>query len=534
MQVVNPLQQFLQKPWLYFIIITFGISLKFCKVNHRYFWYDEISTIGHTSGNQIFISPVNEIKNINFFKDQLRLKIQNQTIGSQLKGLYSSTNLNPLHYTFLMVWYRIAGDSNMSYRYFNILFFILTLPVLFLLAKALFKSNLAGWLTMSLYVFSPYFHFYTHEARYNIFLVFLISLFHYLFLQAISKNKLKWWTGYTVVGMLALYASVMSGIMLFGHLVYIVFFKREVRIIYIINLSVILLAYLPWIISMISNSAEISSSLEWHAYYGREQNFLKLLFAQFIGFAHIFVSLTDAWLYMRFIHDNVACDNYAQLFADIICILFIILSVIYTIRKVPSQVSFFLLVIVVPHILFYSISDLLRNAGGSYIWRYHALNYIGIILFVSCLLYKKIEMGRLIYSAIYICLIIIGFGSIVFISKDRCYQIPLDCEQNIKEAELFSSAERPLLISDYSMRLYTAEGGFFTILNRCSSENIDILRTSPEIKDVEDILEGKQYSEIYVTHASAELVENLKTQFGERMDSLEMDGVSAMWQINVN
>jgi hypothetical protein len=108
---VKAIKQFILQPWLYLIIVLLGLSLKLYHIDYRLFWYDEVAAILHTSGNQTFDIPVNEIKNISYYNDQLHLRKQDQTIGSQLKGLYSSTNLNPLHYSFLMLWYTVAGDK---------------------------------------------------------------------------------------------------------------------------------------------------------------------------------------------------------------------------------------------------------------------------------------------------------------------------------------------------------------------------------------------------------------------------------------
>lgn len=529
---MKSIRQFLQKPWLYLVIILIGVSLKFYRVDYRYFWFDEISTIQHTSGNQVFNSPVNEIMNITYYKNQLHLKTQSQTLGSQLKGLYNSTNLNPLHYTFLMIWYRIAGDSNRSYRYFNVFIILLILPVLYLLTKTLFKSDLAGWMAADLFVFSPFFHYYTHEARYNILLVFLICLLHYLFWKSITHNKIKWWIGYSLIGILSLYASVMSGLMLFGHLLYVLFFKKKIWMPYGINFMVILLSYLPWIISMINSSAEITSSLAWHTFDTPKLYFLRILPYQFMGFTKVFTNFSYYSILSLISYDFAG--YYKQLILDIIFFVIILSAIIYTFKEAPDKVAFFLLLTILPHSIFYYISDLVRNAAGSMFWRYHAINFIGIILFVAFFLSYKTAKGKIIYTGIFLGLILFGLFSILVISEDRCYHIPLDCEKNIREAELFSGEERPLLITDYSMRLQTGIGGFMAILNRCESERIDILHASSGIKNVEGMLAHKSYSEVYVTHASDELVKNLKSQFGERIDSLEIEGISPTWQIKTN
>ena len=50
-------------------------------------------------------------------------------------------------------------------------------------------------------------------------------------------------------------------------------------------------------------------------------------------------------------------------------------------------------------------------------------------------------------------------------------------------------------------------------------------------KEVEEKIGDKRYSDIYVIHASPKLIQNLKSQFGDEMDSIEMAGISPMWKI---
>lgn len=524
---MKEIKQFLLQPWLYIIIILIGVSIKLFHIDYRLFWYDEIATVLHTSGNQTFNIPINEIKNISYYNDQLHLKKQNQTIGSQLKGLYGSTNLNPLHYSFLMLWYRIAGDDVISYRLFSVFIFILTLPVLFLLAKTLYKSNLAGWIAVSLYAFSPYFHYYVHEARYNILWVFLIVACHYLFLQAISYKKLKWWIGYSLVGILSLYASVLSGLVIFGQFIFVLLFKKEIRVTYSVNLLVILSCYLPWIISMINNSAEITGSLSWHSWFGKNQNFLTLLLYQFFGYTRIFSMFSHFQSLYRFYFTN----NYIQQITDILILAIILTSMIYVIKKAPRDVAYFLFIIFITYILFFDISDIVRDTGGSLFLRYHSINYIVVILFIAYFIYRKIALGKLLYSGIYMGLIIIGFVSIFIMSKSYRCGSP-NCYDRINKAQFFSNAKKPLLITDFTMMSQQkGDIGFMVIMNECQSDSIDVLRASPDIRNVEKMLLDAKYSDIYVTNASSELVENLKSQFGNKMDSLKVEGTWPMWQI---
>jgi len=530
---MKTIQQFMQQPWLYLAIVIIGFILKFYRIEYKYFWRDEISTIEHTSGNQILKMPENEIKNITYYTDQLYLDKMELTIGSELKGLYSSVNLNPLHYTFLMVWYRVVGDNPMNYRLFNIFILVLTLPILFFLAKSLFKSDLAGWIAISLFVFSPYWQLYMYQARYNIFGVFLIISLHYLFLQAVTKKKLKWWIGYSIVGILSLYASVLSGLMIFGHFIYILFIKKEIRTIYCIILLLIAVCYLPWIISMINNREEIATSLNWHTYFGYTQNPLKLLLYQFVGYNQFFKFFTSIFEQAQYVVYGVFKGNFGNMVADLVLLILIFSSIVYTVKRASSNVFYYLIFIVLPFILFFLVSDITRKSLASMIWRYHGINQIGILLFVVYMIQRKISQGKLYFASIYAGLIIIGFISIMVISHDR--SMPFGADDSLKKittAKMFSEAKKPLIIADSPYGQNIDPYSFIALLNECSSDKIDILRASPDIENVLELLENKNYSKIYVTHSSDDLIQNLKNQFGGRMDSLEIEGILPAWQIN--
>ena len=124
------------RPALYMLIVLTGAALKFYHLDHKLLWIDEIYAIQHTSGrtgseylDQI---PVDEVRNCGFYRDIFSLNKQDSSLWVQMSGLLASTQLNPLHYPLLMVWYRIVGDEPVHFRLFSVFVFILTLPVLFL------------------------------------------------------------------------------------------------------------------------------------------------------------------------------------------------------------------------------------------------------------------------------------------------------------------------------------------------------------------------------------------------------------------
>jgi hypothetical protein len=145
---------------------------------------------------------------------------------------------------------------------------------------------------------------------------------------------------------------------------------------------------------------------------------------------------------------------------------------------------------------------------------------------------EKIRKGSLPYSIIFIALAVIGISSMLSISKAKHWSLGRKWDCYIEDARLFSTSNKPLLITDFAFNHGMINS--MVVMLECNSGNIDILRASPDIDNVEKMISHKDYSDIYVFHSSDELIRNLKSQFGEKMDSLRVEGISSIWKINVN
>lgn len=531
---MKTIQEFMLRPWIYLIIVLLGIFLKFYKIDYRYFWYDEVSTITQTSGvssNEYKEKlPLNELKNISYYHDLLHLNKQNYTIGAQLKGQWNTPNLNPLHYAVLVFWHRIAGDRDINYRLFNVLIFLLILPLLFYLAKLLFKSNLAGWIAISILSVNGFFQYYTFEARYNTLCLFLIILNQIMFLKAVKGSGYLWWTGYLISGILCLYASFLLGLIFIAHLVYMVFYERKIFIPYIISSIVIFLGYLPWLISIFNHHDQIFKSLAWHEPYGVNQNILTLIFAQFYFVSYSF-DLLDNYLEQvnMFINHHFA-DNYIFFMVNLFIIALLIYSAIYTHKKGERKLFVFILLFIIPQFFCFLITDLVRNTGMSLIPRYNILNIIGFILLLVFLFKDKILKGSFLYIGIFILLVTLGISTDFYMADKYAVNM---YQSDIKNSTLLSQSDNSLLISD--MKTLFQGGGhaasILTFTNAIKSDKVDILRVKSDIQNIKEYFDCTAYNHIYVLNASQKLINNLKSQLGEKMDSLALEGFKNEWQI---
>jgi len=534
--IMKTIQAIFNRPWLYLLIVVIGIALKFGAIDSRYFWWDEVSTIMHTSGitgsEYMEAFPQNEIRNISYYNDFLHLKNHNYTVASQLKGIWNMTNLNPLHYGILVFWYRLVGDEDIHYRLFNVFMLILTLPFLFLLSKLLFKSSMAGWIAISIMSVSPFFHNYSIEARYNILCAFLIIVNQYVFLKATISKKYAWWIGYVLSGILVWYSSFTLGLIFMGHLIYILISERKSLIPYFIGSTIIFLAYLPWLISIINSWNEINNALQWHEWYGNNQNIFTLFLAQIYFTAYSFVTFNEFFSQTAmFIHHNFS-GNALHLAANLLVVALLIYAVIYTYKKADRKLFTFLTMIILPYFTFCLVSDLIRHSGIILAWRYSLINIIGIMLFMVYLFSDKISSGKYFFSGVYLALIVFGLISINHM-KDKHYYNMFQAEEN--NIALLSECQKPLLISDMkTLGEAGSAAGILTFTNGCKSDNIDILRVASDVQNIEEYFNVEDYSDILVLNASQVLINNLKTQLGKSMKKIDREGFMNEWEIRMN
>jgi len=532
---MNPIKKNLLQPYIYFIIILIGISLKFYKLESNYFWEDEIETILHTSGisdnDYMMLISEDTVLNVNYYQDLLHLNTQNYTIGSQLKGLFSMPQFAPLHHALLIFWHRIVGDEYIHYRLFTIFTFILLLPFLFLLCKTLFNSELTGWMAACLFSVSPFFSVFTQEARYYILWAFFIILSHYVFLKAIQINKIKWWIAYTVIGILSMFTSFFSSLFIIGHILYIGFRKKELWLKYLFTIVIIGLCYLPWIITLISYADDINRSMSW-LMPAENPTIWGILIGQLTGMAAVFASFEPfAWsslLHTFFGIGEGFHPQYLTLIIHVFILTLIIAAIIYLVKKSSKDNLLFLVFVTLPFVLFVFAFDLSKGGWVSFIWRYHIISFIGIFLIMINFFNEKFKQKKSVFIGMFFALVLLSIISTMKVSTYKHWTGYLS--YNDESAVYFSKFEYPLLVIDYGD--WYNNSHILMFMNLCKSDSICVLRTSGDVEIINQQMKARKYSEVFVIHATDGLIKNLKSQYGTSLDSLDIGLWPPTYQIN--
>ena len=164
----------------------------------------------------------------------------------------------PLYYYLLHGWILLFGDSEWALRALSVLFGVLTVPLLYGVARLLFRSRAAGLLAALLIAVSPLHVWYGQEARMYTLLTFLCLLSSYTLLLAIDARR-TWtmallWVAYSATTVAALYTHYFAIFVLAFQVVYLLAILavqgfRPLRLLLgsLASGLAILLLYLPWL-----------------------------------------------------------------------------------------------------------------------------------------------------------------------------------------------------------------------------------------------------------------------------------------------
>ena len=156
----------------------------------------------------------------------------------------------PLYYFLLSVWTSLAGRSEFALRYFSVLVGVLLVPLTYRLARLLSGRRVA-LLSAFLLTLSPFHVQHSHDARmYALLAVWGLLAVHF-FVLALLENRWRWWVGFILTALLALYTHYYGGlIIVFANVFFFVNWRRFRLLLgkFILIQLVPALLHLPWLL----------------------------------------------------------------------------------------------------------------------------------------------------------------------------------------------------------------------------------------------------------------------------------------------
>jgi len=167
--------------WLLVLLLLMGFSLRLLRLEDREMWYDEAFAV--------------------LYAEKQPEAIIYGTI-TPIEG--AASDIHPLLYYFFLHGWMVLGQSPFVVRFPSAVIGLLTLCMVFRIARELFDVR-AGLLATALAAISPFHIWYSQEARMYSLLCLLSLLSIYFFTKACEDRKWLLWMGFGVSTGLSLY-----------------------------------------------------------------------------------------------------------------------------------------------------------------------------------------------------------------------------------------------------------------------------------------------------------------------------------------
>ncbi|MEG4811441.1 glycosyltransferase family 39 protein [Microcoleus sp. F8-D3] len=365
--------------------ILLGIGFRFFEIDRKLYWHDEAYTSIRAAGftrqeidGELFqnrIVPAPELQ-----------KYQRIKPGSTEADTIRSLALEdpqhpPLYFLMARWWMQQFGSSLTASRSLPTILSLLSLPLMYALARELFASNLAALLATALLALSPFDILFAQTARQYSLLTAAVIGSSWLLLRAVRLQGWQNWVFYSLAIALGLYTHPFFSLTLIGHGVFIISYwlfvkKRELEG-HVTNsqffLAVIaaLILYFPWIYVLATNLERASATTDWTRV---SPGWLYLVKLWALSFTALFFDLDFGF-------DNIG--NYLLRLP----FLLLIAAAIYTIcRRTSSSTWLFIVTSIFVPFSMLALPDLILGGKRSAVSRYLISCFPGVQLAVAYLL----------------------------------------------------------------------------------------------------------------------------------------------------
>ena len=413
--------------FLLIVILGLGVFFRFVNIDRKVYWFDETFTSlrisGYTekeaiaqlcNGQQIGVEDLQKYQH----------PTPEKTLTDTLKSLaLEDPQHPPLYYVLTRFWVQWFGSSVAVIRSLTALFSALALPCIYWLCLELFNSSLVASVAVALLAVSPFHVLYAQEAReYSLWgLTTLLS--SATLLRAMRLQTKLSWGMYAVTVALGLYTFLFSGLVTIAHGVYLFAIERfrlTKRVIgYVLASLVAFIAFTPWVVVILSQSAQINKTTGWTA---DKISRLVLIKSWIVNLSYFFVD---------FDYDTIrgAEGSWLKLlvaYSSPFILIFVGYSIYFLCRKSPRQVWLFVLTLIGMTALPLAIPDFISGGVRSQVPRYLIPCYLGIQLAVSYLLatqiFSTLTIGRQkLWQVVMVTLISAGVISIAIISQSETW-----------------------------------------------------------------------------------------------------------------
>jgi uncharacterized membrane protein len=381
-------------PLLKFILIfaiAMGVIFRFVALDHKVYWFDEVYTNlrvgGWTSAAvdqalfQNKIIPAHQLQQYQGLKPD-------STVTDTIHSLaIEDPQHPPLYFLMARQWMKWFGSSITASRSLPALLSLLSLPLMYLLAKELFNSGLAAFLTTTLIAISPLDILFAQTARqYSLLTVFILAS-SYALLKVVRPQNGLFWGLYIVSSVLGLYTHILFGLTLAAHGAYVLLLQLNsapnqkqqsshialvisphLLLQFIITLMIIIGCYFPWITTVWTHLNRAVSTTSWTKL---PMDLIEMVKFWVLNFSAILIDT------------NLDLNDWQNYLIRLPVIILIILALYHISSQTPASTRLFVLTSIFIPFLILLLPDILIGGRRSTVPQYLIPCFPGIQLAVS-------------------------------------------------------------------------------------------------------------------------------------------------------
>jgi uncharacterized membrane protein len=513
--------------FLIIILLVLGIFFRFFNLDRKVYWFDEVYTsfrvAGYTSqeiDRSIFqnnlITPVDLQK-----FQQIKPK---STLAETINSLVTEDPQHPpLYFSIARGWMKIFGSSLTASRSLPALLSLLSLPLMYGLARELFASKSTAAIATALLALSPFDILFAQTARQYSLLTAAIIGSSYFLLKAVKKPTWINWIFYGLACAIGLYTHPFFGLNLIGHAVFLgiylsieKFKNKQILIRAVSAISSSFILYSPWLYVLKTNSDRAFKATSWAT---KQTDVLYLIKQWILSFSSLFFDL------------DLGGDNIVNYLLRLPFIILILLSVYTVFKKTNNLTKLFLLTFIFVPFLLLAVPDLLVASRRSSVTRYLISCFPGIQLAVAYFLtttaitfYKQQKLWRSGLALLFTCSIISCSVS-AFADTWWCKGVSYS---NAAAAKEINKSQSAIVVSDRGDG--SLGKGNLISLSYILNNNVRILPLSfpPDLEVVKEI-ERKTNSDLFLFKPSAKFWQAFKSKKLPTNQSMPVE--QTLWKI---
>ncbi len=220
------IESFLKKYRIYIIIAIFllGIFMRIYEIGEESFWLDEIITI-------------------NF--------IQHDNILDVMKSVVNINTYSPLIFIFMFFWTKLFGINEVTVRLVPAIFGILSVPLVYLVAKKLTDKELIPLSTTLIFAINRVHIYHSQDTKGYSLMMLLTLASTYYFIEIIRSNKIdyKAYTLLTFFNILGMYTKYLFFFVVFSQAaIFLIYNIKKMKKLsaYLMFSMILILAFIPW------------------------------------------------------------------------------------------------------------------------------------------------------------------------------------------------------------------------------------------------------------------------------------------------